>query len=322
MSISIQRIKSIIIENYRGFGERQELVLAEPNHISFLVGPNNAGKSLISRLFSVFHVCTKKNMTSDKLKGLKYFNLDNFGDNDFYDFNTGNRVLIKFKVDFTDSDEEYSDMFLCLSIGKRFEDICCFIYLGDEQHDSHEINWTGTDCKYKENNTFIKKYRWTSTQCTHLKTELFFKMHQQTLLFDSIRSFDRVTDTNLFLSGASLLDWLKTTKNLGMIRRAKEQVSTWLERLNMDVPRAVRVDESGKQLLFTFQNHLELSSHEVGTGYTMLYILLMEIARNQKKLVIIDEVESHLQPGLVKVLCLSSRNTERHNISCPPIHRV
>ncbi|MGR6010998.1 AAA family ATPase [Bacillus paranthracis] len=53
---------------------------------------------------------------------------------------------------------------------------------------------------------------------------------------------------------------------------------------------------------------MEFSSQEVGTGYTMLYILLIEIIRSKKDLIIIDEIESHLQPGLVRLLINLIRN--------------
>ena len=68
------------------------------------------------------------------------------------------------------------------------------------------------------------------------------------------------------------------------IKDVRQKVRVWLKNFfNLDEPVSVKADKETKRLIFTFDD-MEFSSDEVGTGYTMLYILLAEIVRNKKNL--------------------------------------
>lgn len=103
------------------------------------------------------------------------------------------------------------------------------------------------------------------------------------LVFDPIRAFDRAGEDSITVSGYELVNWLNETEHLSEKRTAKDKVKQYIEKqLHLDSPVAVSSNVNQKELRFTFSGNMELSSREVGTGYTMLYILLMELVRNKK----------------------------------------
>ncbi|MCU0095277.1 ATP-binding protein [Bacillus sp. OR9] len=84
-------INSITLKNYRGFKEECELSLTDANNITFLVGPNNSGKSLITRVFSIFkHTFTQQQNNC--------FLVKDFNDNDYFLLNIEEPVQIKLGI--------------------------------------------------------------------------------------------------------------------------------------------------------------------------------------------------------------------------------
>lgn len=304
-------INSISLKNYRGFNEECLLYLADSNNICFLVGPNNSGKSLIARVLSVFTIDNIHQFTEQ-------FNVnDYFCDNDFHALDTDKAIVMKFNIN-TKVFEEFQDpdlisllnldeIGLCFEIRKINGNFLCCMYLANKDDYSHQFNESKMRFEFKQRNSLLDQLGLVKDQIEALICKLFQEIKRRILVFDSIRSFDRV-ESSFYKNGSDLINWINERKHPGEITRATKQVCEWLkEYFNLDEPSAIRADISKKQLIFTFED-MEFSSQEVGTGYTMLYILLIEIIRSKKDLIIIDEIESHLQPGLVRLLINLIRN--------------
>jgi hypothetical protein len=308
-------IESIHIKHYRGLKEEHKMDLSEFGKISFLIGPNNSGKSLMARVFSIFDSKTNN-------PGLNYFATD-FCDRDFYEFNIEKPIEIKFDLNTSlfdgNNDADIIRLVhlkiirLCFEIRKISGHFICFMYLNHQGVDSHKYEEINTKMEYNEaftSTAFFSEINKEKVERTC--TKLYEELKNRILIFDSIRSFDRNSYSSFFRSGAELIEWLNENKNPSETSRVRSTLSHWLKNhFNLDVPNHIGVEAIKKQLIFTFDNHLDLSSQEVGTGYTMLCILLMEIARGKKNFVIIDEIESHLQPGLVRVLIKILRESKQ-----------
>lgn len=307
-------IEKITIKHYRAFKENTPLVLdlADTQKVNYLVGPNNSGKSLITRLFSIFNFSLVG-------KSEDSFIIDHFNDYDFFQLNTNEPVEFTFEIckeTFVDNQDanyyklsKFDRIILCIEVIKCYEKVSLCISLCDGHEKSHEyfIHNGRLECRY--NQAFAVDLSFTKEEVRNLSYVLFEEVKDKIMVFDAIRAFDRDNKSNFFISGSNLVKWLAEKKNPGLIKLVKERVSNWLENeFNLEAPIGVDADIHEGKLRFTFSGHLELTSKEVGTGYTMLYILLMEIARNNKKLIVIDEIESHLQPGLVRVLMKIIKN--------------
>ncbi|PFS47132.1 ATP-dependent nuclease [Bacillus cereus] len=303
-------INDIFLTNYRGFKEECKLSLTEANNITFLVGPNNSGKSLITRVFSVF-----KHTLEPQQKN--YFSVKDFRDNDYFLLNIEEPVQIKLSINieaFQDRKEiefiklkRVQSINLCIEIRKLQENFYGCVFISREEDRTHCYNEEKKCFEFLPGNKLSEDLGMDKNQTEEFCKMLYSEIQNRILVFDSIRSFDR-EQSDFYRNGSELIEWLTENKHVAQITRARKTVRKWLrECFNLDDPSAVKVDSQKKQLIFTFED-LELSSSEIGTGYTMLYILLMEIVRNNKDLVIIDEIESHLQPGLIRVLIKIIRN--------------
>lgn len=303
-------INSITLKNYRGFKEECELCLTDINNITFLVGPNNSGKSLITRVFSIFrHTFAQGQNNCFSVKG--------FNDNDYFLLNIEEPVQIKLGINkdvFQEKKEvefvklrKAQSIDLCIEIRKRYDDFYGCVFISEGEDFTHYYDEEKESFEFLAGNKVSEGLGMDKNQTESLCKILYSEVQNRILVFDSIRSFDR-EQSDFYRNGSELIEWLAENKHVAQITRARKTVREWLrECFNLDDPSAVKVDSQKKQLIFTFED-LELSSAEIGTGYTMLYILLMEIVRNNKDLVIIDEIESHLQPGLIRVLIKIIRN--------------
>lgn len=305
-------IKEITIEHYRGFKEKQVLNLADAGGVTFLVGQNNAGKSLIARLFSVFDDIVSGTSTA----------ITRYIYNDFHNLDTSKPIIFSFKLNKEQLSDEwcakqvepFKEVIFQLQIKKVEGRVLKFMYIIDDGKKSHIFVEERGESWFKHNEQFSLDRKDSEAVCTNL----YLEIKKSILVFNALRSFNLNEQDSSFVTGKELLNHLDSGKK-DEIRKNKMRVGELLERLNLDKPVSVdTIKKNEKQLSFdeseiidvykpdrlrfTFKDHLELSSSEVGTGYTMLYILLMEIVRNQKKLIIIDEIESHLQPGLIRVL--------------------
>lgn len=291
-------IDCINIKNYRGFKEEQIMELSENGHITFLIGCNNTGKSLITRLLS---------MLPKKLKKInKCYEISEINDTDFHMFNTDENIELKFIVNkeyITNNEEIFGDNDEYATWINKFDKIILNIYFY-KMEDKFEM-----DLKISENvqctqydNDLTDKYEIEINDLVRMSELIYLEVVKNILVFDSIRSFDRIGYKNR-ISGSEIIEWLSDNKDYAKKQRSKQKVLEWIkERFNLDAPLSVEPSVDKKELNFVFDGQLKLNSSEVGTGYTMLYILLMEICRQSKKIIVIDEVESHLQPGIIIAL--------------------
>jgi predicted ATPase len=299
-------IKQITIEHYRGFKNKQLISLAKKNHTTFIVGPNNSGKSLLARIVRIFQY-NLINKTTTR------FSTDKITDNDFYNLETTKPIILEFKID-NSTLEQYGDpdlnklvifnetdmLIRIFKCGKQYMGNICININGIFSHTAVLKNQT-LDIEF--NSGFFSNVGISDEEVVKICNKLYNIFQTNVLVFDPIRSFDRTGDDSLTVSGFELVNWLSEAEHLSEKRTAKDRVKEYIEKhLHLDSPVAVSSNLSQKELIFTFNGNMELSSREVGTGYTMLYILLMELVRNKKMLIIIDEIESHLQPGLVRAV--------------------
>lgn len=297
-------INEMFIEHYRGFKEEQHIILSESGQVTFLVGGNNAGKSLVARLFSIF------SFKLNEVQSNCFMQINHLSDYDFYNLETNKPIILKFSIDnsvFQDSIDpdlvklkNINKIYLCIKILKCGHDCFWGLYLSDGERYSHDFEVVNDRIVYN----FISQLGDVpKNDLERSILKLYKEIQNSILVFDPIRSFDRTIDESFFVSGVELIKWLKENKSPGQIRQVKKDVARILKNeFNLEAPYDIMVDEGEKRLRFTFKDSLSLSSNEIGTGYTMLYILLMEIERNSKKVVVIDEIESHLQPGLTRIL--------------------
>lgn len=312
-------INSIYVKNYRAFNEGQTLELADLQKITFLIGPNNSGKSLIARVFSIFDFEMRDTITSN------FFTINHFSDYDFHKICTDSPIEIEFKLNtkfFTSTRDvdlakvrHLSDLSLCFKIIKNRNQCFWLYYLSSSQIDSHTLIMDSDDFKSTYNAEFTTVSSLMKEDVERLCIRIFKEIQNSILVFDPIRSFDRQGNAAFSVSGGELIKWLDEKENPSLIRKAKLQVKDWLEHeFNLEAPEDVQSSKDRKSMEFIFKDGLVFSSAEIGTGYTMLYILLMEIFRKSKRLIIIDEIESHLQPGLIRVLMRIIRDSQAQYI--------
>ncbi|MNW40209.1 hypothetical protein D3C74_173170 [compost metagenome] len=299
-------IKKILINHYRGIQSCQEILLAKKNHATFIIGPNNSGKSLLSRLVRVFQY-SLDGMSRNTTR----FLTENITDNDFYNLDTSepiemaftieNAMLIEYKDPYLNKLMPYSETEMIIQIHKCGKKYLGNIRLRINDLESHSCTNNNQTLDVNFNPQFSSDLSINDEDVLKICNTLYNLFQDSVLVFDPIRAFDRAGGDSLTVSGLELVNWLNEREHPSEKRDAKVKVQHYIEKqLHLDSPVAVSSNIENKELIFTFNGNLELSSKEVGTGYTMIYILLMELVRNNKKLIIIDEIESHLQPGLVR----------------------
>ncbi|MED4400056.1 AAA family ATPase [Metabacillus fastidiosus] len=297
-------INSITFKNYRGFKEECCLQLADNQNMTILVGPNNSGKSLITRAFSIF----KEDLIE---KRGNVFEVSHFQDSDFHNLDIRSPIILKFNINtkiFEGRQEpelvkllRIPDVFLCFDIRKINGRFISCVFICDENHSTHSFDEVRGVFSFNPSNILSGKLDMNQDESEYLCRQIYFEIQSSILAFDAIRSFDRSV-SSFYKNGSELISWLHEQRSQAEIMTCRRQVRAWLKNVfNLDEPSTVTADSEKKQLIFTF-NDIQFSSDEIGTGYTMLYILLMEIVRNKKQIIIIDEIESHLQPGLVRLL--------------------
>jgi len=304
--------KEIEIENFRGFKEKQSILIATKGKLNYVVGPNNSGKSLISRALQFFKQVISG---SDPSK----FGINFCSDNEFFNLETNKPIRIGLLLnedlfqnttipDFNRLSGK-GDIWIEYVIHKCGTHFIGSVYLRIDNMRALNIELNGNDLSTGFNSLFLEASSLSPSAAQRISLGLYQIIQNSILIFDPIRSFDREGGDPLTVSGMELVRWLSEPQDASQKRTARERVRKWLETdLNLEAPTSVRTDLPNKQLIFSFHDGIELSTREIGTGYTMLYILLMEIVRNQKTLFIIDEVESHLQPGLIRKLMSIIKN--------------
>nr|WP_154960288.1 ATP-binding protein [Paenibacillus xylanexedens] len=298
--------EAIEIENFRGFKEKQSIILSKKGMTNYIVGPNNSGKSLLSRALQFF----KHEFTgSDCSK----FTINACTDNDFHNLETDKPITLAIKLNnqlFQNTSDpdinslvDKGDVWLEYLIHKCGSYFIGSILLRIGSSRSLQTKLIENELKTTNNTHFQTFYSLRQESIERICNKLYKNIQKSILIFDPIRSFDREGSDALTVSGMELVKWLSDPNDASQQRTARERVRGWLEsELNLEAPSAVKTDFENKQLIFSFHDGIELSTKEIGTGYTMLYILLMEIVRSKKSIFIIDEIESHLQPGLIRRL--------------------
>ncbi|BCG59086.1 ATP-dependent nuclease [Paenibacillus sp. URB8-2] len=299
-------IKQISIEHYRGVKNKQVLLLSKRNHATFIVGPNNSGKSLLARLVRIFQY-----NLDGQVKNTMKFAAEKITDNDFYNLDTSNPIVMDFTIDnsnlvhYQDPNlnklVKFDETEMVIQIHKCGKQYLGNICIGIDGVRSHIATNKNQSLEIAFNTEFLNSVGINDEEVVKICNALYSIFQGSILVFDPIRAFDRAGEDSITVSGYELVNWLNETEHLSEKRTAKDKVKQYIEKqLHLDSPVAVSSNVNQKELRFTFSGNMELSSREVGTGYTMLYILLMELVRNKKMLIIIDEIESHLQPGIVR----------------------
>jgi len=297
-------IKSISIENYRGFKTKQVLELTAFNDITFLVGQNNTGKSLITRLFNIFDGIT--NVST----------IISFTNNDFFDLQTDKPIHIIFELnkDFLLTKSKFNLL-------SKFDDVLLGFFVNKEPNKEFRrycyLETNNVKSHVLENDTFDYNSNFgqqinidRKDKVEGLIGNLIDFITNTFLVFEPIRAFDKEQQNSYFKTGKELINWINDKSDSDIALKVKRKIKEYFNELNLECPDDVNTDEDKKLFVFSFGD-LKLTSNEVGTGYSMLYILLMELLRNENKhLVIIDEIESHLQPGLIRVLIRILREIE------------
>lgn len=297
-------INSVALKNYRGFEDEYVIDFANVNNITFLVGPNNSGKSLITRAFSIL-----KYDLSGQTSNI--FPLKEFQDSDFHNLSINSPITFNFSINpvfFRGSQvpelvrlSRKVSISLCIEIRKVSGNFIGCIKIGEEGQYSHSFDESKKLFNFNSTSSVVRSLEMNKDEIEYLCRILYEEIRNKVMVFDAIRSFDR-GESDFYKNGSEILKWLHENNSQAEIVSCKREVRHWLKNIfNLDDPSAVTADIEKKQLLFTF-NDYQFSSQEIGTGYTMLYILLMEIVRNKKEIILIDEIESHLQPGLVRLL--------------------
>ena len=303
-------INSVALKNYRGFEDECIIDFANVNNITYLVGPNNSGKSLITRAFSIL----KYDLNG---QSSNVFPLKEFQDSDFHNLNINSSITINFNINpnvFRGSQVpelvkllKKASITLCIEIRKVNSNFIGCIKIGEEGQYSHDFDEIKNLFIFNPTSSVVSSLEMNKDEIEYLCRMLYEEIRNKVMVFDAIRSFDR-EQSDFYKNGSEIINWLHENNSQAEIVSCKRKVRQWLKNIfNLDDPSAVTADIAKKQLIFTF-NDYQFSSQEIGTGYTMLYILLMEIVRHKKEIILIDEIESHLQPGLVRLLIQLIRN--------------
>lgn len=310
-------IKSISVENYRGFRDQQTLELAEPGGITFLVGPNNSGKSSLTRLFNVFN-----NEYIENHGSLWNYSVNDINAKYFFNLNTNREVKIIFNIENAHEELKNFSVFtkkieLVFLIKKHSENIFlhCYIIIDNietcimEKYQDNDENERESLTFSKNNIDLISKIKKENSDPRSLDKlvysdtlKIFKKVKKYFLAFESIKFFDINPNNSFFKTGQELVIFNNNKQNSDIVFKLKKKIRDIFNKLNLEVPSSGPSNNEKKQIEFEFDD-LSLNAHEIGTGYSMVYILLMEILRNKDiQLVVIDEIESHLHPGLIRAL--------------------
>lgn len=291
-------IKSISIENYRGFKDKQTIKLADPGSFTVLIGQNNTGKSLLPRLLSL--------LIDKEIKG----DNSSLSDKDFHLLEIEKIISISMVLDITTLSDEIQKELQQSNISEvslEYQIVRNKSILWRRFYTIHGIpthNYTMRDDTLDVTYNQEQIENLTGKSLTFGIDDWTEKLNRyvldKILLFHAVRSIDITIKDENFKTGKDLLNWLISDLDQGRKRSIIKQTREYLARLSLDVPQNITVRSN--KLTFLFPDNIELTSDEIGTGYTMICVLLMEILRSERKIIVVDELESHLQPGLIRVL--------------------
>ena len=308
-------IDSISIENYRGIKEKQTIYLADKGNMTFLVGQNNAGKTLISKvLLTLDRISVNENT---RIPEISLYNMT-IGDSEFYNCEPNNPIILTIGLNKTitayidkwiKENASYNSVF---NILQRFKEIYLIVkltkvvgqykihsFLSDGNIDTYIYDHT--DNLYLLNDSVGAFHGYKIADVETVTKKIIATINSSFLIFSPIRSFHHTNTT--YNTGYDLLNFFNSKGDDSEKMILKNKVGKYLINLNLEKPNHVSVvKDNNQQLSFTFKDNLELTSDDVGTGYTMIYVLIAEIFRNEKRTIIIDEIESHLHPGLIREL--------------------
>lgn len=297
-------INSISFEHYRGFKEKQKIELAKRESFTFLVGANNSGKSLISRGLLMI-----REFDFDHLGEIK--RADSISDKEYHFYDDTTPIVITIVFSGTISELPQYRTFSYLS---EYDEVSlsCFIFKTKEKKYTKQailLNIAGFDTHIlnidQENvdssPQFQKELGIDLETAKRICNDLGRYLRELVLVFDPIRSFSEGQSGEGMVNGTELYRWLAENDGNSVRRDVEKATIEALIRLDLEPFQTIEVKGS-KDLKLNFKKHLGLYTKDVGTGYSMILILLMELFRQKKKIVVIDEIESHLQPGLLRML--------------------
>ncbi|MCB9236006.1 MAG: ATP-binding protein [Bacteroidia bacterium] len=299
-------IEKITIENFRGFKEKQALELAKPGSITFLVGPNNSGKSNIPRLF--LNLFGKATIHPNKI-------FDGFFDKDFFRKQKDNPIKIglefspelwkhlETKSNFPEKGIKKFDLNFFVRPANKEKKHSIDYWFSINSISSFLINQRGN---LSFNPEFESNFNDNEDNTQKRNQELGKLIEKSLLIFESIRSWETSSKTSISETGNSLVKWLNENGTESAGEDLKNKVFQTFKEFGLEAPFNVHGVISDKNrdayIIYDFDGPFSLEDSDLGTGYNMVFILLAELIRNSKKIILIDEIESHLHPGLIRLL--------------------
>lgn len=298
-------IKSITVEHYRGFKERQTLELADFNQITFLVGPNNSGKSLIGRLL-VF----------------PFSEQGSFSDNFFFDLITNRPIIIGYEfgkeilrnnpifAEIEDKKKPSLELFLS-KINDSYPLRKSLNVVGKSAYWNPETKTLSNQENIQEDFKTFCKYQ--AHGIFKVAEELLKILEKSTMAFHTLRTIKFIPENSSLLTGSGISNWHYLPAARSHSRNIEKEINSILTMLGFSPPDSIeiRTHAPGKEDIEFNYDGIRLNSDEIGMGLTTIYLLLLDIFHHlDKKIVFIDEIESHLQPGLIRKLIGILRNLE------------
>ncbi len=315
------KIKEIEIKGWRSFDSENGIVLKDLKRINVLIGPNNSGKSNISKFFH-------------KLKDLLKDNEQrHFRDGDYAIFSRMNHTRINNNDTWSWAGDEIKCNIKVNGLNKRWysKEPYLPIHKTDDMKLTYVHNVSETSSVFSveiDDKALIKCPKKGNTQVLNidlnnyvdfnsnlkalLDTVTYWAELSQSIVFiDPIRHYNRKHGNDnykeYYFEGHETLSRIKSLQIADELHEwslFQNNINKWLQdllnekiefRLDNDEPRFI-IKRNGKDLISRID--------DVGTGVSQLFMILafLFINRHKQLNVFIDEPEANLHPEAVKVL--------------------
>ncbi len=295
-------IKSISFKNYRGFKEEQTIHFASKGNFTFLVGANNSGKSLLPRALALIR----------KIRTVRFAEKEGVAleDKAFHNFEDDASIELSVVFDYKECKTHAEDTGRYSSLKALSNALSACLAFSIKKEEGYNdpllsINFSFDGKSVVENgiinNSLLEIYGLSEEVAQKIIGHLLDLFDQSVLIFSPIRGFRSEKAEEYFENGINLHHWIAGRQRKAILKRAIEWLNEHLKLLNLPSFNSLQAETNGK-LILNFPKHLGLDIEDCGTGFSMVLILLLEIFRQNRNIIVIDEIESHLQPGLIRRL--------------------